>query len=121
MARKPKEIGTLAHLAHALAEFGSRLGRDTLVFVVLAVGAFGAMSLGADEKAVAYVATLLLLGWLVNKLVNAYLRERAAARRLLQLRQERGVRLLEKYSEKQARFRFKGGKSSSETESRDND
>ena len=92
-------------LVEAVVTAGEKLGIDTLIFVIVALGSFGCLAAGINPWVVLTVAALVIFGWLGNKFINAYLIERHENRQLRQLKEKKGAKLFERYGRRSARNR----------------
>ena len=107
MEKSPKETETpeeykLSELFKTLTDFGSKLGSDALIFTLVTLAAFAALWKGADAALTVFAAIVILLLWLANKVINAYLEERRSDARLKELKAIEGRKLLAKFRRRQS-------------------
>ena len=94
--QKDKDRGAGSQLGEVV-RYG---GPDVGLYVAIATGAFGALAAGAPAAAVFGVAVLLVVGWLANKFLGAYIGVWTAKKNLTRLRTGRGEKILEKHKDK---------------------
>lgn len=108
MAKQPKSVAfDPAKWAESLVLVGKNLGTDALVYSIVGIGSFGSLWSGSDASATVSLATIVLSGWFVSKLLNAYMHDRHERQELERLRLTQGSHLIEKHKDKQARLPLK--------------
>lgn len=97
---KPPDGFDAQKVIRALTDFGQKLGVDALIFSLIIVGVFAALIYGIHAALAVTFGIVILLLWLANKALNAYLEEARAKTRLMELKATEGRSLLIKHRRK---------------------
>jgi hypothetical protein len=99
MSKSPFHLN-FTELAKILTEFGRLLGPDTLIFSVVAIGTFTALTSGVDALITLFITIIILGGWLANRWQKAYFQDQTEIKKLERLKLERGVNLSQEHYNK---------------------
>jgi hypothetical protein len=105
VAPEGKDSGSVAtELARIVAGLAERLGVDGALYLVIAVGGFGALWLQAPADAVVKLALIIVGGRVFTKLINAYVLRRHEEHEWRKLRATKGVALVERHRDRQGQL-----------------